>query len=176
MILHVIRTGLDWLYRLSGALAAASLVLILVLIVAQMTARWTGQLLPGAANYAGYAMAAASFLAFADALNKGAHIRVAAALEIASTRSRFLLEAWSLGVSAVIAWYFAWSAGWFTYWSWKFGDISQAQDASPLWIPQSFMVAGAIVFAIAITDHLLHLLFTGNHRIESSVVDQSFGE
>ncbi len=43
----------------------------------QMLARWTGEMFPKAApNYAGYAMAAASFLAFANALNHGAHIRV----------------------------------------------------------------------------------------------------
>lgn len=173
---HAIRSALDFLYRLSGILAATSLVAILLLIVAQMTARWTGQLLPGASSYAGYAMAAASFLAFADALNKGAHIRVSALLEIAASRPRFLLEAWSLGISTAIAWYFAWSASKFTYWSWKFNDISQAQDAAPLWIPQSFMVVGSVIFAVALTDHLLHLLVTGKHRIQTSIVDQSFAE
>lgn len=170
------RTGLDRLYRASGFLAAIALVLILVLIGAQMVARWTGYVLTGAASYAGYAMAAASFLAFADALNRGAHIRVSAAIEIGSPRVRFLLEAWSLAISTAIAWYFAWSAWKFTYWSWKFGDISQAPDAMPLWIPQSFMVAGSVILAIALTDHLLHLLLTGNHRIRSSIIDQSFGE
>ena len=41
-----------------------------------MLARWTGEVFPGAPDYAGYCMAAASFLAFANALNRGAHIRV----------------------------------------------------------------------------------------------------
>lgn len=41
-----------------------------------MLARWTGEVFPGVPDYAGYAMAAASFLAFANALNRGSHIRV----------------------------------------------------------------------------------------------------
>ncbi len=39
-----------------------------------MVARWTGTTFPGATSYAGYAMAAASFLAFAHALEPGRRI------------------------------------------------------------------------------------------------------
>ena len=74
--MNILRRLLDFIYFASGALAAVSLVAILLLIVVQMIARWTGEVFPGAASYAGYAMAAASFLAFANALNRGAHIRV----------------------------------------------------------------------------------------------------
>ncbi len=62
---------LDFLYLASGVLAALCLIAILVLIVMQMLARWTGEVFPGAPEYAGYFMAAASFLAFANALNRG---------------------------------------------------------------------------------------------------------
>jgi hypothetical protein len=57
-----------------------------------------------------------------------------------------------------------------TYWSWKFNDISQGQDATPLWIPQMSMVIGVTIFAIALTDHLLHLLFEGDHRIHAEKI------
>ena len=72
----VIRHLLDLLYRLSTIAAALCMIAILSLIVAQMLARWTGEVFPGAPDYAGYAMASASFLAFAGALNSGTHIRV----------------------------------------------------------------------------------------------------
>ena len=69
------------------------------------------------------------------------------------------------------------------YYGWRFvnfsimiNDISQGQDRTPLWIPQSFMLLGAIIMAIALTDHLVHLLFDGKHRIKRDLVDQSFGE
>ncbi len=75
-----LRRFLDFLYAASGIAAALCLIAILSLIVVQMLARWTGEVFPGAPDYAGYAMAAASFLAFASALNKGAHIRVSIVL------------------------------------------------------------------------------------------------
>ncbi len=64
---RALRLGLDGIYKLAGVLAALCLIAILGLIVLQMLARWTGEVFPGAAEYAGYAMAAASFLAFANA-------------------------------------------------------------------------------------------------------------
>ena len=120
-----LRILLDFIYFASGALAAVSLVAILLLIVVQMIARWTGEVFPGAASYAGYAMAAASFLAFANALNRGAHIRVSILLNALPKGPKRLLEIWCFGLAAVIAWYFTYYAYWFVYWSWKFNEISQ---------------------------------------------------
>ena len=75
-LLRGIRSGLDFIYTASGVVAALFLIAILSLIVIQMLARWTGEVFPGAPDYAGYSMAAASFFAFAHALNRGSHIRV----------------------------------------------------------------------------------------------------
>lgn len=174
--LRGLRSILDFLYLAAGVLAALCLIAILLLIIAQMIARWTGEIFPGAANYAGYFMAAASFFAFANALNRGAHIRVSVLLNTVSTRMRRSLEIWCFGLGAIIAWYFTYYAYWFVYWSWKFNEVSQAQDASPLWIPQSVMVMGGALLAIALTDHLVHVIFRGDHRIQRDIVDQSFGE
>jgi TRAP-type C4-dicarboxylate transport system permease small subunit len=86
------------------------------------------------------------------------------------------LEIWCFGLGAVIAWYFTYHAYWFTFWSWKFNELSQSQDATALWIPQSVMVLGGALLAIALTDHLIHVIFRGEHRIVRDLVDQSFGE
>ena len=75
-MLRLLRKTLDTLYLAGGVLGGLFLITILGLIVAQMVARWTGQVFPGATNYAGYSMAGASFFSLAYALNKGAHIRV----------------------------------------------------------------------------------------------------
>lgn len=173
---NMLRKGLDGLYLASGIMAALCLVAILSLIVVQMVARWTGEVFPGAPDYAGYAMASASFLAFANALNRGAHIRVSILVNAVGPRARRVLNIWCFGVGAAIAWYFVWYAQKFVYWSWKFNDISQGQDKTALWIPQSVMLFGAVVFAIALTDHLVQLFITGDHRIQRDLVDQSFGE
>lgn len=174
--MRLIRRSLDALYLAAGVLAALCLIAILLLIVVQMVARWTGEVFPGAANYAGYCMAAASFFAFANALNRGAHIRVSILLNAVPKGARRLLEIWCFGIGAATAWYFTYYAYWFTYWSWKFNEVSQAQDASPLWIPQSVMVIGGAILAIALSDHLLHVILKGEHRIQRDLVDQSFGE
>lgn len=173
---NMLRKGLDGLYLVSGVMAALCLVAILSLIVVQMVARWTGEVFPGAPDYAGYAMASASFLAFANALNRGAHIRVSILVNAVGPGARRLLNIWCFGIGAAIAWYFVYYAQKFVYWSWKFNDISQGQDKTALWMPQSVMLFGAVVFAIALTDHLLQLIFTGDHRIQRDLVDQSFGE
>ncbi|AYE84883.1 MAG: TRAP transporter small permease [Sulfitobacter sp.] len=174
--MKALRRLLDGLYIGAGALAALCLVAILTLIVAQMVARWTGNVFPGAASYAGYAMAGASFLAFANALNRGSHIRVSILLNALSTGGKRLLDIWCFAVAAAVAWYFTYYAYWFVYWSWKFNEVSQDQDATALWIPQSVMVIGGGILAIALTDNLLHLIFKGDHRVTRDLVDQSFGE
>ncbi len=174
--MRTVRRLLDGLYTLSGGLAAVFLVVILLLIVAQMVARWTGTQFSGSTTYAGYAMAASSFLAFANALNRGAHIRVSLLLNAVPDRVRRALEVWCFGLGTAIAWYFTWNATTFAYWSWKFHDVSQAQDATPLWIPQSAMVIGGGILAIALTDNLVSVIFRGTHRIERDLIDQSFGE
>ncbi|MDW4498958.1 TRAP transporter small permease [Sulfitobacter sp. D35] len=174
--MKTLRRALDALYLGCGILAAISLVAILLLIVAQMVARWTGEIFPGAAQYAGYAMASASFLAFANALNRGAHIRVSILLNALPPGPKRLLEIWCFAVGAAVAWYFTYYAYWFVYWSWKFNEISQAQDATKLWIPQSVMVLGGAALAIALTDNLMHVLFRGQHRITRDIVQQSHGE
>ena len=166
-----LRKTLDGLYTLAGVLAALCLIAILFLIVIQMLARWTGEVFPGAPDYAGYAMAAASFLAFANALNKGSHIRVSLVLNALGKRARWIMEIWCFGIATAVAWY----VSYFTYrmlgFAIKFNDVSQGQDATPLWIPQSAMLIGMVILAIALTDNLITLIATGKHRIVRDVTD-----
>ncbi len=173
---RAVRTFLDSVYFGCGVVAALFLIAILSLIVLQMLARWTGEVFSGAPDYAGYCMAAASFFAFAHALNRGSHIRVSMLLNVVGPKTRHLLEIWCFGIATALGWYFTYYATKATYWSWKFKDISQGQDATPLWIPQTAMVLGSVIFAVALTDHLIHLLLSGDHRIRSDVVEQSHGE
>lgn len=160
-----LRRILDAMYFAAGAAAALCLIAILLLIVIQMLARWTGEVFPGAPDYAGYAMAAASFLAFANALNRGAHIRVSILLNAVPPRVRRIMEIWCFGIGTVVMWYFVFYCQKFVYWSWKFHDISQGQDKTPLWIPQMAMLVGAVILAIALTDHLLRVIVKGDHGI-----------
>ena len=93
---------LDGLYTAGGVVAALFLVAMLLLIVAQMLARWTGQVFGGAPDYAGYCMAAASFFAFAHALNRGAHVRVSLLLNVLGGY-RYYLELWCFAIGSAAA-------------------------------------------------------------------------
>ena len=167
-----LRITLDRLYVLGGVIAALFLIAILALILIQMLARWTGEVFPGAPDYAGYCMAAASFFAFAYALNHGAHIRVSIVLN-ALGKKRFWGELWCFSIGALLATYFAWYAVKATYWSKLLNDISQGQDATPIWIPQLSMAVGSVVLAICFWDNVVRLLFTGSHAIKVTKIDES---
>ena len=166
----MLRKFLDGLYLLGGVIAACFLIALLVLIVLQMLARWTGELFPGAADYAGYCMAGASFFAFAYTLNHNAHIRVSILLNALGSRRRWG-EIWCFVSGAVISTYFAWFAVKGTYWSHKLGDMSQGLDATPIWIPQLAMSAGTILLAICFWDNLFQLIRGRDHLMRSEVVE-----
>lgn len=174
-MLRALRRFLDMLYLAGGAIAACFMIAILTLIVLQMLARWTGQVFPGATDYAGYCMAGASFFAFAYALNHGAHIRVSILLNALGDR-RYWLEIWCFTIGAAASTYFAWYAVRGTYWSWKLKELSQGLDATPVWIPQLSMSIGTVLLAIAFWDHLVRLVFTGKHGIHADLIDQSHAE
>ena len=166
-----LRPVLDRIYNLCGGIGAVFLLLILCIIVVQMVARWSGFTVPGSTDYAGYCMAAASFFAMAYALNHGAHIRVTLLL-LRLGRYRRWGELWCFGVGTILAGYFAYYAIKATYWSYKFNDISQGQDATPLWIPQLAMSIGISVLALALADHFLRVLFVGlGHLGDESTAD-----
>ncbi|MXZ80646.1 MAG: TRAP transporter small permease [Gammaproteobacteria bacterium] len=162
-----LRKQLDRLYLLSGIAAAGFLFCILALIVLQMIARWTGMTFPGGPDYAGYCMAAASFLAFAYALNHGTHIRVSLFLN-AMGRWRRAGEIWCHGVGALLSSLFAWYAIKAVRWSYVFEDISQGQDATPIWIPQMSMAVGSVILAICFWDHLFRLIFQQRKTVQAA--------
>lgn len=167
----ILRPWLDRLYLLGGVLGALCLIVILTLVTLQMLARWTGEVFPGAPDYAGYFMAGASFFAFAYALNYGAHIRVSMLLSTMG-RFRFIGEIWCFAIGTGLSVYFAYYAIKTTYWSHKLGDVSQGQDATAIWIPQLAMCAGTVLLSIAMADHLVRLIFTREHGIAAESVDR----
>lgn len=166
-----IRPVLDRLYLAGGVLAAVFLIAILLLITAQMVARWTGQVLTGAPDYTGYAMAASSFLAMAYALNKGVHIRVNLLLNALGRKARWVVEVWCFGIGSYLTAFFAYYAIKSTYESYRWHDISQGQDASPLWVPQLAMCVGITMLAIAFFDNLVGLFVNGHHNISEEALE-----
>ena len=172
-----LRIWLDRLYDLGGGLAAVCLIALLIIICLQMMARWSGMVFLGSTAYAGYCMAAASFFALAHTLNHGGHIRVSLLLSQLG-RYRRLAEIWCFGIGSVLAVFLAIYAIKAVQISIKLNDISQGQDATPIWIPQLPMAIGAALFAVAMIDRLIRILTGGSYELgsggaTSSIEDKS---
>lgn len=168
---RLVRHLLDALYWGAGILAAVCLFLLLCTIVAQMLTRAMGISFPGAANYAGYLMAAASFFAFAHTLNRGGHVRVSLLLGRLTGRWHTTAELLSHLLAAIFSTALSWHAVTMVYWSYLLADVSQGQDNTPLWIVQLPMAAGAVILALCFTDNFLSLLIRGQDNIVADTVD-----
>lgn len=164
------RCALDWLYRASGALGAMFLVAICGIVLAQVGANvidalaaWItghpiGLVIPSYADFAGFFLAASSFLALPYALRHGAHIRVTLLLQGLPAGVRRWFEVWCTLVGTAMAGYAAWYMSALVAESWRFGDVSPGLVAVPLWLPQSGMALGLIVLTVALADDLVATL------------------
>lgn len=132
-VLRPVWRVLDRVYLGAGVLASVFMITILLLIVAQMIARWSGLTFPGSTEYAGYAMAATSFFALAHALTRGAHIRVSILLNL-NQFLNFWLDAVATLIAAWIATYFARYAIKTNILSKVLNDRTQGQDFVPEWL------------------------------------------
>ena len=155
------RSVLDRFYTLLGGLAALFILATLVIEVAAILGRQVGYSMAGVDAYAGYTLAAGSFLAMAHALRKGDHIRVTLILQRLKGRPRYLMEVLCLVVATLLSSYFAWFAGKLVWGSWVFHDVSQNVDATPLWIPQLSMAIGLTGLAIAFAEQLVVTVRSG---------------
>jgi len=149
------RRALDTLYDGAAALAALCMVGLLAMVLASVLGRQLGFNLPGTDAYAGYLMAAAGFLALAHTLKRGEHIRVTLLLNALHGTPRRALELWALAAATALAGVSAFYSVRLAWQSHAFNDLSTGNDATPLWIPQLGMAAGAVVLAIALADELV---------------------
>ncbi len=158
------RRCLDSLYRASLVAAALSLLLILGIVLLQVIFNLIdrvmqlsgstpiGLLIPSYADFAGYLLAAASFLALGGSFRAGAHIRVNMLLRRLPDGARRWAELGCLSMALVVACTATWFFGKLTWGSWRFGDVSPGLVAIPIWLPQSVMTLGLLIFTIAVAD------------------------
>ncbi|MFN3629691.1 MAG: TRAP transporter small permease [Casimicrobiaceae bacterium] len=155
------RSALDRLYAASLWLGAFFLVLLLAMVLLGILGRELGFHVRGTDAYAGYFMAASGFLALPATLKRGEHIRVALVVDRLPAPWRRRAQLFALAVGALLALLFAWFSVRMAWQSWQFNDISTANDATPLWIPQIAMAVGAVVLLIAFIDEFLITLRGG---------------
>lgn len=152
------RSPLAPLYHAALWLAGLFMIAVLSTIVLSILGRQFDFYIRGIDAYAGYFMAAASFLALAGTLTKGDHIRVTLVISRFSGKPRRAFEIFCLLMAVVISGAFAFYSVKMAWWSWKFNDMSTGNDATPLWIPQIGMALGIVVFFIAFIEELVLVL------------------
>ena len=155
------RSVLDPFYAALGGLAALFILATLVVEIVGIAGRQLGFSMAGLDAYAGYCLAAGSFLAMAYALRRGDHIRVTLILGRMRGRPRFWMEVLCLAVATLLSAYFAWFSAKLVWGSYTYNDISQNVDATPLWIPQLSMALGLFGLALAFAEQLVITLRTG---------------
>jgi TRAP-type C4-dicarboxylate transport system permease small subunit len=149
------RRALDGFYGLLMALSAIAMAACFVCVMLGIADRQFALGLRGLDAYAGYAIAAALFLALPGTLQKGEHIRVTLLLQRLPAVWRAALEWWCLIGGSLLAAMLAFYAVRLVWLSWLTHDVSPASDATPLWLPQLAMALGCIGLAVGLLDSAL---------------------
>ncbi len=149
---HILRRVLDGAYLAAGAVGAACIAAICVLMVVQSLGRQFGFPTGAINDVVAWLCAAAAFLTMAHAFKHGDFVRVTLVLEKLSPAMRRKYEVVCLSVAALAIGYLAWWACIFTYESWQFHELAQGLWAVPIWIPQLSFALGSILFLVAVVD------------------------
>tara|TARA_Y100001970_G_scaffold228429_1_gene282912 strand:- start:999 stop:1490 length:492 start_codon:yes stop_codon:yes gene_type:complete len=151
------------LYRLSGYLAAFFLIMIAIFILTGIASRIFGFYIRGLAEYSGYSMAASSFFALAYTFVEGGHIRITLFLEKVSNYKKKYLEIWCLSIASLFSGYLAFYFMKMLVISYKFQERSEGADEILIWIPQTSVAIGSLIFFISVFHHLIIYIIKKNN-------------
>ena len=143
------------IYNYSGYLAAAFLVFVALFILIGITSRIFGFYIRGLSEYSGYSMAASSFFALSYTFYEKAHIRITLFLEKLKNKNKRFAEIWGLSVASLFSGFMAFYFIKMTIISIKFEERSEGADEILIWIPQSAVAMGSLIFFICILHHLV---------------------
>ena len=153
------RKILNGCYTACGVVSGLALVGIVAFVLIQIVARPLGLVVSWSAEFAGYAMAASSFMGLAYTLNSGGHIRVNLLADRLPQSWQRWLERLCLLMASGIVGFFAWYCASMTYDSYQFNEMGQGIIAVPLWMPQLWMALGVACLWLALVDNLItHLM------------------
>ena len=154
-LFHALDRGLDRLYTACGVIGAIAMMVLAVCVFLSIAMRQLGLYVAGLTEYSGYAMGASSFLALAYTFRAGGHIRVALLRNRLARPGQLALEVWCMALASILSSFLAYYLVRMSWTSWRFEEKSEGAAATPLWIPQSLVAAGATVMAIAAVHALV---------------------
>ena len=147
-----------YFYLSSVVLSGASLIIMTLLILAQIIARFMGQVIPSSEDFAGWLLSATIFFGLAYTFNTGGHIRVTMLVTRLGERQRRWLEMFNLAVGLAISGYLAFYTLYTVYDSYSYEEVTDTYLVVPLWMVQTPMALGSLFLFIAIVDNALDLL------------------
>ena len=150
-----LNNNLNKIYKFSGYIAALFLILIAVFIIIGISSRIFGFYIRGLAEYSGYCMASASFFALAYTFVEGGHIRITLFLEKLSGLKKKIIEIWCLTIGSFFSGYLAFYFIKMLIISYKFQERSEGADEILIWIPQTSVSLGSIIFFICVFHQLI---------------------
>lgn len=150
--------ALDLLYRAAGVLAGVFLVAIAVIVTAQIVARLFDTIIPSADQFAGFCLAATSFLGLAYSFRSGSHIRVTLFVRHLDRRTGRAALVLALLVAGATSAVFAWHTVRMVSQNLARGEVTLGLVPVPLWVPQLGMALGVLLFAAAVLEDLVRAL------------------
>ncbi|MDA8537535.1 TRAP transporter small permease [Candidatus Pelagibacter bacterium] len=154
-MINNINNFLKFIYKTSGYIAAIFLVLVAVFILIGISSRIFGFYIRGLSEYSGYSMAASSFFALAYTFYEKAHIRITLFLEKLNSTRKKIVEIWCLSIASFFSGFMAFYFIKMTIISINFEERSEGADEILIWIPQSAVAMGSLIFFICILHHLV---------------------
>ena len=154
-MINKINKLLKKIYKTSGYIAAVFLILVAVFILTGIISRIFNFYIRGLAEYSGYSMAASSFFALAYTFYDKAHIRITLFLEKLDKKKKRFSEIWCLSVASFFSGFLAFYFIKMTIISIKFKERSEGADEILIWIPQTSVAIGSLVFFICVFHHLV---------------------
>ena len=142
--------NLNKIYKISGYIAAIFLIFVAIFIIIGILSRIFGFYIRGLAEYSGYCMASASFFALAYTFVEGGHIRITLFLEKLSGLRKKVLEIWCLSIASFFSGFLAFYFIKMLIISYKFQERSEGADEILIWIPQTSVAIGSLIFFICV--------------------------
>ena len=154
-MINKINNFLKKIYRISGYIAAIFLIFVALFILTGIISRIFSFYIRGLSEYSGYSMAASSFFALAYTFYDKGHIRITLFLEKLDKVKKRFIEIWCLTIASFFSGFLAFYFIKMTIISIKFKERSEGADEILIWIPQTSVAIGSLVFFICVFHHLV---------------------
>ncbi|KAA5607577.1 TRAP transporter small permease [Roseospira marina] len=163
---------IDALCTAAAVLGAACLAGLFLLILSEVLARnLLGQSLAFSWDFAAYGMGCCFFLSAANTMKNSGHVRVTVLFELLPPGPARIAEGVACVLGMLVSLALVYALGDMAWLSYVRGSTAASVVKTPLWIPQSLMTLGALVFVLALVAQFLRVLLGEGHVDRPDIED-----